>query len=162
MFILFFLSPFGTWGLHKDWIFFFWVKWLDDSGGIGLVLAKQDGRWVSSASLGETFSCVSSWGPERWQKGPIQREGHIHRHLPLHLLGVQSAPSVWHSLHNGGGSVLLDACHPCLEPWNCYGARNHTHCDIRTCDAASCWFKDHWSGQQCPWGSRPLVRIFPN
>ncbi|KAK2992540.1 hypothetical protein RJ640_004314 [Escallonia rubra] len=43
---------------------------------------------------------------------------------------MQSTSFVWHTLHNRGRSVLLDACYSCLEPGNCHGARNHSYCDI--------------------------------
>ncbi|KAK9949617.1 hypothetical protein M0R45_005134 [Rubus argutus] len=46
------------------------------------------------------------------RRSPIQREGYLHRSLAFCFLGVQSAPSVWHSLHHGGRSLLLDACYP--------------------------------------------------
>lgn len=136
-------------------VFVFFMVWTEI-----VLLIVNNGRRIQSAAPCETISFFSTWSSECWQEGSIQREGHLYCNCACYFSGLQSAPSLWHTLYNWRGSFLLDACHSCLKPWYSHGTWNYSNCDFWNGDAIVSWIKNHSSGQQCSGGPSTPVSLF--
>lgn len=129
--------------LHSFFMLDGWVQ-------VGPDLSWEGDSGHASSCQAISFLPARSWGC--WQESPISRKAYIHRDFSLHLSGVQSATTVWNTLYHRRWSIVLDAPHSCLEPWNFHGAGDHPNCHCWTCDATLGWLKHHWGGQQYAWG----------
>lgn len=106
-------------------------------------LIEKNGGWISSAPSGSAFPFVSARGSDCGQENSIQREGYLHCYILVHFPSMQSAATVWDTLHNRCRSILLDASYSCLKPGYGDGAWYHPNCDIWVGHATFSGFKDH-------------------
>ena len=63
---------------------------------------------------------------------------------PLHLPRMLPNPNLRCPIGQIIGPILLDACYPCIEPWNTHGAWHLTNCHLRTCYAIARRKSNYW------------------